>query len=255
MDLGLTDRVVLVTGASSGIGRAAALAFGAEGARVAITYHSRRDSAEQAIADIAATGGEAMAVRLDLADESTIYEAVSRVVERWGRIDVLVANAVAWNDDLAAAAPPLFEDVPPEQWRRMLRTSLEGTFHTVQAAVPWMRKGGWGRIAIVSSGFAERGAVGEAAYATAKAGMHGLSRSLARELGPAGILVNIVMPGLTTTEHSLEVYTEQWHSAARSRTPSGHLSTPDDVGSMIAFICSSANGNITGEILKVDGGM
>lgn len=230
------------------------MAFGREGARVALTYHSNRDAGEQVATEIVEAGGEAMAVPLDLADPSTIYEAVSAVVDRWGQLDVLVANAVAWEPEFEGPVPP-FDELPPERWEPMLRTSLEGTFHTVRAAVPVMRKGGWGRIAMTSSGFAIRGAAGEVAYATAKAGLHGFSRSLARELGPAGILVNIVMPGLTTTERSLAVFADEWHEVARSRTPSGRLSTPDDVGTVIVFACSAANGNMTGEIFKVDGGM
>jgi 3-oxoacyl-[acyl-carrier protein] reductase len=255
MDLGLAGRAVLVTGGSSGIGRAAAIAFGEEGANVALSYQSNRAGAAETAAKIADGGSDALAVRLDLADPSSIHRAVSTVVDRWGRLEVLVCNAVAWDPEQYGGERPLFEQVPSERWGTMLRTTLDGTIYTVQAALPSMRKGGWGRIAMTSSGFAIRGAVGEVAYATAKAGLHGLSRSLARELGPSGILVNIVMPGLTTTDHSMNVFTEDWHNAARSRTPSGRLSTPEEVGTAIVFACSAANGNMTGEIFKVDGGM
>lgn len=255
MDLGLADRAVLVTGGSSGIGRAAAVAFAREGAHVALTYHSNAEAADQVAAEIEKEGVEALPLRLDLADPATIYAAVSDVVERWGRLDVLVANAVTWDPEQESGVHRPFEELPAEQWSAMLRGSLEGTVHTLQAAIPAMRRGGWGRIAMTSSGFAIRGAAGEVAYATAKAGMHGLSRSLARELGPAGILVNIVMPGLTTTERSNAIFSDEWHEAARSRTPSGRLSTPEEVGTAIVFACSAANGNMTGEIFKVDGGL
>lgn len=254
MDLGLAGKAVLVTGGSSGIGRAAALGFAMEGANVALTYHSNRAAGEQTAAKVADCGSDALALTMDLADPSTIYSVVSEVVDRWGRLDVLVANAVAWDPEPADTTKP-FEDLATEDWSAMLRTSLEGTFHTVRAVLPTMRKGAWGRIAMTSSGFAIRGAPGEAAYATAKAGLHGFARTLARELGPAGILVNIVMPGLTTTDRSLTVYSEEWQNVAKSRTPSGRLSTPEDVAAVAVFACSEANGNMTGEIFKVDGGM
>lgn len=254
MNLDLQGRTVLVTGASSGIGRATAIAFGEEGANVALTYRTNRQGAEEAAGEVVAAGGEAMCVPLDLAEKASIEEAVSAVVERWGGIDVLVNNAVEWNDVPLWDAPP-FEEVPPEQWRRMFRTSLDGVFHVTQAALPAMRERPRGRIVMLSSGSVEYGMPGGGAYGAAKAALHGLTRSLARELGPSGILVNVVMPGVVTTERTLRMMPEQVRGGIAAESPTGHLSTPEDVAGAIVFLASKANGNTTGEILRVAGGM
>lgn len=255
MNLELQDRVVFVTGASSGIGRAAAIAFGGEGAKVAITYHANRSGAEEVADEVGAAGGEAMVVALDLGEKDSIRSAVDAVVECWGGIDVLVANAVEWGTPPSPWNSPLFEELPREQWERMLRTSVDGVFHTIQAALPSMRERGWGRIVMLSSGAVEYGMLGGGAYGAAKAALHGLSRSLARELGPSGILVNVVMPGLVITERNLKVIPEQVRETVANESPSGRLSTPEEVASSIVFLASKANGNTTGEILRVAGGM
>lgn len=255
MDLGLKDRTVLITGGSSGIGRAAAIAFGGEGANVALTYHVNRSGAEETADRVGAVGGEAMAVPFDLAEERTIYAAVGAVAKRWGGIDVLVANAVEWGAPAPPWNSPAFEELPARQWQRMLRTSVDGVFHTVQAVLPSMRERSWGRIVMLSSGSVEHGMPGGGAYGAAKAALHGLSRSLARELGPSGILVNVVMPGLVVTERNLEAVPVQIREAVAGESSSGRLSTPEDVAVAIVFLASKANGNTTGEILRVAGGM
>ncbi len=255
MDLELQDRVVFITGASSGIGRAAAVAFGGEGSKVAITYRMNRAGAEEAADEVVAAGGEAMVVALELGESSSIRAAVDAVVERWGGIDVLVANAVEWGGAPSPWSSPRFEELPQEQWGRMLRTSVDGVFHTIQAALPSMRERGRGRIVMLSSGNVEYGMPGGGAYGAAKASLHGLNRSLARELGSSGILVNVVMPGLTITERNLKSIPEQVRQTVAAESPSGRLSTPEDVASSIVFLASKANGNTTGEILRVAGGM
>jgi len=253
MDLGLRDRVVLITGGTSGIGRAAARAFGAEGARVAVTYRQHLEAAEKAAAEVTAAGGESLIAPLDLGDEASIRAAVSTVTDQWGGIDVLVSNAVEW--DVPAWGAKLFEDAAAVEWQRMLRTSLEGAFHVVQAVLPAMRPRPDGRIILMSSGAVEYGMPGEAAYGAAKAGLHGLNRSLAREVGSSGILVNVVMPGLTTTERNLENVPEGVRTALAAQSASGRLSSPEDVAAVVVFLGSAANGNITGEVIRVTGGM
>lgn len=255
MNLGLQDSVVLVTGASSGIGRATAIAFGEEGAKVALTYHSNHAGAEEVAHEVADAGGETMVVQFDLGDERSIRMAVDAVVERWGGVDVLVANAVEWGAPAPPWNPPPFEELLPEQWQRMLRTSVDGVFHTIQAALPSMRGRPWGRIVLLSSGNAEYGMPGGGAYGAAKAALHGLNRSLARELGPGGILVNVVMPGLVLTERNQQAIPEQVRDGVANESPSGRLSVPEDVASAIVFLASKANGNTTGEILRVAGGI
>jgi NAD(P)-dependent dehydrogenase (short-subunit alcohol dehydrogenase family) len=251
MELGLKDRRVLITGGSSGIGRAAAIAFAREGARVAITYRGDHAGATRTAE---ATG--AVAARLDLADADGVWRAIGDLAERLGGIDVLVNNAAETTRHAEAFDPsaPGFADTPPERWRPLLVTGLEGVFHTLQAALPAM-SGGWGRIAFVSSGAAERGGPREEAYAASKAALTGLTASLARELGPAGILVNIVMPALTTTERVVSTVPEPVRTMIAGHAPTRRLSTPDDVANTLLFLCSTANGNITGETVRVTGGL
>lgn len=253
MNLGLRDRVVLITGASSGIGRATAVAFGEAGANVGITYHSDPGGAEETVRRVGAAGGEGMVVPMELGDEGSIRAAVDMVVGRWGGVDILVANAVEWGAPVWD--PPPFEEVSLEAWRRMLETSVDGVFHAVRAVLPCMRERGWGRIVMLSSGSVEYGMVGGGAYGAAKAALHGLSRSLARELGPSGILVNVVMPGLVLTERNLGAVPERVRESVAAESPSGRLSVPEDVAAAIVFLASGANGNTTGEILRVAGGM
>lgn len=249
MDTGLRERVVLVTGASSGIGRATAVAFGAEGTRVALTYRADRDGAEATVAQVEAAGGEAIALPLDLADAASIDAAVQAVVDRWGGIDVLVANAVHWGTRPPGHGAGL-EDVPPEYWQSMLRTNLEGAFGTLRAALPAMRGRGWGRIVLMSSGVAEEGLPGSWAYGAAKAGLHGLARSLAWDLGSEGILVNVVAAGYTMTDRNRAFVSDEYRERAAAAVPSGRLSTAEDVAALVLFLGSAANTNISGEVIR-----
>jgi 3-oxoacyl-[acyl-carrier protein] reductase len=257
MDYGLRDRVVLVTGASSGIGQATAIAFGREGARVGVTYRSNAEGAAATVAAVTDAGGLATAVRLDLAEPHSIRSAVEEVASLWGGIDVLVNSAAetAGHADAFNPSNPAFADIPPERWRPQLLTGLDGIFHTVQAALPAMRGRGQGRIVFVSSAAAEHGGPREEAYAATKAALGGLAASLSRELGADGILVNVVMPALTTTDRVLHTVPEPVQQMIAGHLASRRLSTPEDVAGAIVFLCSSANGNITGETLRVTGGL
>lgn len=200
-----------------------------------------------------AVGGRALPVSMDLADPESIHAAVARTQE-WGEgIGVLVANAYdagGWTPGV----PTPFERIPVARWQQILRSNLEGTFHLIRAVLPSMRSLGTGRIVLVSSGAVENGSAGTGPYAAAKSGLHGLCRSLAAELGPDGILVNVVMPGITTTERAMELLPAQLTTAVTASTPTGRLSTPDDIARAIRFPGSIDNGNITGEILRVSGG-
>jgi NAD(P)-dependent dehydrogenase (short-subunit alcohol dehydrogenase family) len=252
----LRDKVVLVTGASSGIGRATARAYAAEGARVAITYHSNADGAHQTAEEVRAAGGEPLVVRYDLGDERVIRETVDTVAERWGGIDVLVNNAVVWGDAIPRPGRPAvpFEDVPAKQWQDVLRTTVEAVYHTVQAVLPVMRGRDWGRIVMLGAGLADAGMVGAGSYGAGKLGLYGLVRSLAWELGPAGILVNMVVPGQTLTENVLRHMPAAARENKARSLPSGRMSTPDDVANAVVFLGSAANGNVNGETLRVTGG-
>jgi len=248
VDAGLRDRVVLVTGGSSGIGRAAAIAFGAEGARVALTYRSNRAGADECAALIEERGGTACALPFDLHADGSAGEVVRAVADRWGGIDVLVNSA--GGRDRTGAWGVRFEDTPAAQWRGMLDTDLAAPYALAQAAVPAMRGRGWGRIVLVSSGAGEEGWEGAAAYATAKAGLVGLARSLAWELGGEGILVNVVAAGLTLTERVRDAVPAEIAAGFAARVPSRRLSTPEDLAGLIVFLGSAANGNVSGELVR-----
>jgi NAD(P)-dependent dehydrogenase (short-subunit alcohol dehydrogenase family) len=248
MDTGLRGRAVLVTGGSRGIGRACAVAFGREGAKVALTYTSDRDAANRVAGEIENAGGEGLAVPLELTEPESIDSAVEQVLTRWAGLGTLVANAVRWPQ-----AGPLAES-DPQDWERAMRANLEGTARTVRAAWPALADSGQGRVVLVSTGVTRHGLPGSSAYASAKAGLEGLASALKWEGGEDGILINTVSPGFTVTERNLANFGDDVRETVRSRTPSGRLSVPEDIASAIVYLGSPANGNISGAYLPVAGG-
>jgi len=250
MDLGLKGQTVFVTGSSSGIGRATAIAFGAEGANVAVTYHANRQGADETAQQVREAGGQALVVHYDLAQPDAIRASIDAIQKEWGSLHVLVNNAV---DKVPPPTGQLFEDVPMQRWESALRNNLEGITYTIQCALPLMRKSGWGRIINISSD-ATDGWPGLGPYATAKAGLHGLTRTLAVELGPANILSNVVMPGFILTESNQQRVPAEQQKQIRDHTPTRQLVTPQDVAAAIVFLGSRANKQITGETLRVTGG-
>lgn len=253
MDLGLGERVVLVTGGSAGIGRAAALMFAAEGARVAVTYFRHPENAYAVADQIKESGGEAMAVPLDLRSAESIRSAAQAVVGRWDRVDVLVNNAVDWGNREPLSASP-FESVPSDEWRDLFRANFEGAYEAIQSVLPSMRAAQWGRIVNLSSGIAEDGLPGSAPYASAKAALHGLTRTLAKELGQDGILVNVVMPGATLTKRIVDMVPPDHLDKRASSYAIGRLLPPEEVVPAIVFLCSAVNTAVTGEIVRASGG-
>jgi NAD(P)-dependent dehydrogenase (short-subunit alcohol dehydrogenase family) len=248
MESALQDRVVVVTGGSSGIGRAAAIAFGRERARVAVTYRADAEGAADCAREIEACGGSACTAAFDLTAKDGAAELVKDVTARWRRIDVLVN--CAGGRDRNAPWGSKFEDTAESVWRVMIDADLVGPYRLLQAAVPAMRGGGWGRIVLVSSGAGEEGWQGAAPYATAKAGLVGLARSLAWELGPEGILVNVVAPGLTMTERIRQSLPPEIAERFAARVPSRRLSEPEDLAALIVFLASAANRNVSGELVR-----
>src|SRR5690606_1845307 len=248
MDTGLRERVVLVTGGSSGIGTATAVAFAREGARVAITYRTHEQAARKVAAAIEEAGGEAFCTPMDLEDPQSAQRAVDAVLERWGRVDVLVANAVRWGGD-APDPSRRFEDVPVEEWQAMVGANLVGAAAAVRAVLPGMRARRWGRIVLISSGVAEDGLPGPGAYGTAKAGLHGMARALAWDGGRDGILVNVVAPGFTLTERALD-FPQEIIDRLSAAVPTRRLSGPEEVAGLVVFLGSAANGNLTGELVR-----
>lgn len=252
MNMGLEGRTVLVTGASSGIGAALARGYAAEGAHVALTYRSDREGAERLARELGADDGTAMAVRYSLAEPDTVESAVATVTERWGGVDVLVANAVRWAPRRTPGEH--FEDVASDGWRTFLDDNLAPTLRTAQLVVAGMRARSWGRIVLISSHVALDGHRGQEFYGAAKSALHGFARSLAWDVGPDGVLVNVVCPGLTVTERVLTGLPEEIRKRETGLTPTGRLSTAEDVAGAVLFLGSAANGNTTGQIVTVAGG-
>ncbi|MBT2234626.1 SDR family NAD(P)-dependent oxidoreductase [Nonomuraea sp. NEAU-A123] len=234
---------VLITGGSSGIGAATAVAYGATGARVTITYNSGEERAAQVVKRVEQAGGTAAAVHLDLEDHASITAAAREV----GPVDALVANAVRWGTIMPNSVS--FEEVPAAEWTAALHANVVGNAVLVGAVLPGMRRNGFGRIVFVSSGAAEEGLPGPGAYGTAKMALHGMARALAWEAGKDGILVNVAAAGFTLTERERPVPQEVVDTLA-ARTPTRRLSTADDLAALIVFLGSAANRNLTGEIIR-----
>jgi 3-oxoacyl-[acyl-carrier protein] reductase len=251
MDLGLAGRVALVTGASGGIGAAIARTFAAEGARVALGYHTAKDQAQRLAAEIDQTGSQALVVQHELAEPHSIRAGVELVVGAWGRLDALVASAWATPGWLPPDTPT--ESVPDQAWQQQLHVNLAGTASAIRAVLPQMRAQQWGRIVLLSSGAAD-GAPGLEHYAAAKAALGGISRSLAGSAGPAGILTNVVMPGLIPTTRQRRTIPAPVLEHLAAQTPTRRLATEDDVARVVVFLASAANASVTGTEIRVDGG-
>ncbi|MEJ2207469.1 MAG: SDR family NAD(P)-dependent oxidoreductase [Anaerolineae bacterium] len=243
----LEDRVAIVTGAGRGIGLGIARAFAREGARVAVC-DVRTDWAEQAVAEITAGGGEALAFPMDVTRQEQIRHVVDQALQRWGRIDILVNNAGIYE-----VLP--FEEISEAQWDRLLAVNLKGAFLCCQVVVPVMKRQGSGRIVnIASSAGKAGGTLAGAHYSVSKAGLICLAKQLARELGAFGITVNAVAPGRIDTP-MIHTVSEEENEGFVRRTPLGRLGTPDDVASAVLFLASDAASFITGEIVDVNGGL
>jgi 3-oxoacyl-[acyl-carrier protein] reductase len=236
----------LVTGGSRGIGRATALAL-ATHHPVAVNYRSRPEEAKETLRLIEAAGGEGICVRADVRDTSAVTAMFDEVEEALGPVGVLVNNAGCRADGLAAR-------LGDEAWREVLETNLGGTFACARRALRPMLRAGWGRIVNVSSVAGLKGNAGQANYSAAKAGVIGLTRSLAREVARKGITVNAVAPGLIETELVAGLGDAQ-RAALLEMTPAGRAGSPEEVAAAIAFLCSDAASYVTGSVLTIDGGM
>jgi len=240
------NRVALVTGASRGIGEAIARRLAAEGATVLAAARST-PSLDRIVAEISSAGGAARAVALDVSETASIDAAVKSALEQHGQIDVLVNNAGIAEDNLILR-------MSREAWDRVLATNLTGAFLLTQAVVKGMVRRRYGRIVNVTSVVGLMGNAGQANYASAKAGLIGLTKSIARELGSRNVTCNAVAPGFITTAMT-DRMTAEARETLSAQIPLQRLGSPEDVASAVAYLASEEAGYVTGTVLNVSGGL
>src|SRR2546422_4199102 len=240
------NRVAFVTGASRGIGKACALALAEAGARVALAAR-QRDKLEERAAEIRSQSGEAYGAELELASDDSIKNAFATTAKEFGRIDILVNNAGITRDGLALR-------MKKDDWTAVLETNLTGAFRAIQQVLSGMMRERWGRIINISSVVGEAGNAGQANYAASKAGLIGLTKSLAQEMASRQITVNAVTPGFIDTDMTSGLSPEVKQKVLES-IPLRRLGTAEDVAAAVRFLASEEAGYITGHVLSVNGGM
>lgn len=240
-------QTALITGASRGIGREAALLLARQGVRIAVNYRERREEAEALVRLLRKEGADAITVQADVADREQVIDMLHKIEQAFGGVDVLVHSA-------GIAQQKLFTDITPAEWRRMFAVHVDGLYHCCQAVLPHMIHQKAGRIVTVSSMWGEVGASCEVHYSAAKAAVIGMTKALARELGPSGITVNCVAPGVIDTEMNAHL-DEQTRAALCEETPLCRIGTAREAAGAIAFLVSEKASFITGQVLGVNGGI
>ncbi len=236
-----------MTGGSRGIGRAICLRLAELGATVVVNYVSRPDAADETVAIIEKAGGKALTCRFNVADGKEVQDGVKKILANFGQIDILVNNAGITRDGLIAM-------MKEESWDQVLDTNLKGAYHCIKAVSRSMMKKRWGRIITITSVIGFAGNAGQANYAAAKAGLAGLTRSVARELASRGVTANGVAPGYIDTDMTRglpEAVTEK----ILSEIPMNSLGTPEDVAGAVAYLASDEARYVTGQFIHVNGGM
>jgi 3-oxoacyl-[acyl-carrier protein] reductase len=243
----LADRVVLVTGSSRGIGAEVAAQAAADGATVAVHYHQSRDGAERTLARVRAAGADGDCFAADVRDGGQAERLVAQVIDRFGRVDGLVNNA-----GTTQVGP--FLEIDAAEWDEVIRTDLTAAFHTSRAVLPSMVERGSGSIVNIASRLGQIGVAETAAYSAAKAGLIGLTRSLAREFGPRGIRVNAVAPFVTVTEMTTELLDAEEGQRRLRDAALGRFGTAEEVAEAVIFLLSDRSSLFTGQTLNPNAG-
>lgn len=242
----MNGKTALITGASRGIGRACALELAKAGSRVALAARNR-EKLEAVAAEVRALGGEAYVVEIDLGDPASIKEAFAKTAAEFGPIDILVNNGGITRDGLALR-------MKPEDWTAVIETNLTGSFLCIQQVLQGMMRARWGRIVNISSVVGESGNAGQANYVASKAGLIGLTKTIAQEMGSRNITVNAVAPGYIETDMT-EVLSKEQKEAMLTRVPLKRAGTAADVAAAVRFLASDDASYITGHVLDINGGM
>ena len=246
MELELAGRAALITGGGRGIGAAVARTLAREGCDVALVDHGAYTAAESLAAELCAQGRRALAIRADVTDLAAAESAVASAVRTFGRLDILVSNAGISRDGVVWK-------LSEQAWDDVIAVNLKGAFAYCRAVAPVFRAQRSGRVVTVASINGLRGKFGQANYAASKAGVVALTKTVARELGSAGVTVNCVAPGMVRTEMTAAL-SDEVMQRAEHETVLGRVAEPEDVADVIAFLCSERARHVTGTVIKVDGG-
>lgn len=243
----MREKTVLITGASRGIGAAAAREFARAGWAVAVNYCRSEDRAHALVEELRREGHTALMVRADVSDRTQVGEMVDNVLENFCQLDTLVCNA-------GVGLTGMFCDMTQEQWRRLFAVNVEGTIHCIQAVLPHMVNRKAGKIITLSSMWGVTGGSCEAGYSATKGAVIALTRALAKELGPSGITVNCVAPGVVDTEMNGNLGPQDL-AALAEETPLGRIGTPEEVARVLLFLAGEGGDFLTGQVLQPNGGL